>query len=84
MLADFDIPWFSNDMNVGVQKIIKWVKFCTEVWSLLKKRASVLFFINFHFFLYFSIIIFGHFFHLCTECSLFVINIAIFQLNNYQ
>ena len=40
MLADFYIPRLSNDINIAVQKIIYGVKFCTEVWTLLKKRPS--------------------------------------------
>ena len=40
MLADFYIPRLSNDINIAVQKNIYGVKFCTEVWTLLKKRSS--------------------------------------------
>ena len=40
MLADFYIPRLSNEMKLGGQKIILSVKFCTEVWTLLKNGVE--------------------------------------------
>ena len=37
MLADSYIPKLSNDMKMTVQKNNLEVKFCTEVWTVLKK-----------------------------------------------
>ena len=47
MPEDFDIPRLSNDMKPAA-KIIKGVKFCTEVLTLLKNRVNILLFQYLH------------------------------------
>jgi len=38
MLADFVIPRLSDDVKIAIQKHHEEGQFCTEVWTLLKKR----------------------------------------------
>jgi len=42
MFADFYTPTLSNDMQIDVQKNhFRGVKFCTEVWTLLKTASYI-------------------------------------------